>query len=169
MALTYEAIATTTLGSSSATISFTSIPSTYTDLRLIVAISSATVNGTELWIRFNGVTGNSYSWTYLSSDGATATTNGSAPDSVINLARAATVSNSIPSFADINIFNYPNTAAFKTVLSAYSGDRNGSGGVERNVGQFSSTSAITSLELSLRYSASFNAGTSATLYGIKAA
>ena len=45
MALTYEPIASTTLGSSASSISFNSISTAYTDLRLIVSGLNATRAG----------------------------------------------------------------------------------------------------------------------------
>jgi hypothetical protein len=44
MATTYEKIATTTLGTAAATFTFSSIPATYTDLRLVVVMQVDTGN-----------------------------------------------------------------------------------------------------------------------------
>ena len=56
MALTYEPIATSSPTGNSVTLS--SIPQTYTDLRLVVNGSSSTSNG--IYVRFNGDTGTYY-------------------------------------------------------------------------------------------------------------
>jgi hypothetical protein len=68
---TYEAIATQTLGSAAASVTFSSIPGTYTDLVLVVAGTLTT--GTEnIVMQFNGDTGSNYSVTSLLGDGSTA-------------------------------------------------------------------------------------------------
>ena len=59
---TYEPIATQTLASAAATITFSSIAATYTDLRLIFA---KPIGGSSLLLRFNSDTATNYSWTYL--------------------------------------------------------------------------------------------------------
>jgi hypothetical protein len=60
MAITYEPIATTTLGSAAASVTFSSISGSYTDLVLVVTGIGATVT-TFPWIRFNGLSTNIYS------------------------------------------------------------------------------------------------------------
>ena len=71
MALTYEPIASTTLGSSAPSISFNSISTAYTDLRLIVSGLNATSAGG--WrIRVNGDSGSNYSYNGISGNGTTA-------------------------------------------------------------------------------------------------
>ena len=70
MAITYEPIATTTLGTSASSVTFSTIPGTYTDLVLVVAGTSAATNGNEM--QFNGDTGNNYSFTLLYGTGSAA-------------------------------------------------------------------------------------------------
>jgi len=55
MPKTYEPIATTTLGSNQTTITFSSIPSTYTDL--VIVSNMGTTTASYPFIRFNGDTG----------------------------------------------------------------------------------------------------------------
>ena len=81
MANTYTLIASNTLGSSAASVTFSSIPSTYTDLVLKVsARNSRTTNTTSLIrIRLNSNSGTVYSFTRLAGDGSSASSaNGSA-------------------------------------------------------------------------------------------
>jgi hypothetical protein len=67
---------------------------------------------------------------------------------------------------EADIFSYAGSTN-KTVLNKVATDKNGSGGVEYNVGLWRSTSAITSISLTLEASAQdFPVGTTATLYGI---
>ena len=158
MTATYEAIETQTLASSAASITFSSIASTYTDLRLVINNQPYGVD-----LTFNGDTSGSYSRTTLEGNG---TTPDSRRDS--NAARIACYRNN-PSASgstfwntNIDIFNYANTSTYKTVLASYTT----SSYVYRIVGLWRSTSAITSITVG-SYS-NFNAGTNATLYGIKA-
>ena len=66
MAATYEPIATTTLGSAASSITFNSIPATYTDLRVVlVGTTTATAN---CWLTFNSDGATNYSDTFLYSN-----------------------------------------------------------------------------------------------------
>jgi hypothetical protein len=161
MATTYEKIATTTLGSAAADITFTSIPATYTDLR-IVWLGTATGGGVDFYLRFNSDTGTNYSGTYLYGDGSSA---GSQRVTSENAARLSFgLSSTIPTTTQIDIFSYTGST-FKTLLSAFSNDFNGSGETRRSVHLWRSTSAVTSITLSPS-SSTFASGTTATLYGI---
>jgi hypothetical protein len=68
---TYFPIATTTLGSSSASVTLSSIPSTYTDLLLVCNLTANTAP-LNMGIRFNSDTSSLYSGTALGGNGSTA-------------------------------------------------------------------------------------------------
>lgn len=163
---TYEPIATTTLTTSSATIDFTSISASYTDLRLILNYT-ATTGGGELDLRFNSNSATNYSAIELYGTGSAAFSTYWATKNAIYLPGSAGSSTTIPTLVTIDVFSYAGSTN-KTVLSTWSGDRNGSGIVSRSVGLWRSTAAITTINLLLG-SGSFAIGTTATLYGIKAA
>lgn len=164
MASTYEPIATTTL-SSNGSISFTSIPGTYTDLRVVLTALGST-NGATPYLRFNTDTGTNYSSTCIYGDGTSAGSNAyTSANSIYNFSfgmRTAT-----PFMYTFDIFSYAGST-YKTALGTYNEDNNGSGYSTRLVGLWRSTSAITTVGLSAS-TGSFAAGTTATLYGIKAA
>ena len=161
MAITYEPIATTTLGSAASSITFSSIPATYTDLRLVfVGTSAANVPGE---MRFNGDTGSNYSRTYLSGNGTSASS--SSDSNQTNISMGASAITSTPLMNTVDIFSYAGST-FKTCLIASSDDRNGSGTVDRQVALWRSTSAITEIRLTVDLTANFTTGTTATLYGI---
>jgi hypothetical protein len=167
MATTYNKIASTTLGSASATITFNSIPATYTDLRIVV-VGTASGNA-NVELTFNGDNsgaGTNYSRTALGADGATATStrDTNLPYIVNYLVFFRT---SQPVFNSFDVFSYAGST-FKTVLCEGAADTNGAGGVGRTVGLWRDTAAITSLRLAFA-SQTFSTGTTATLYGIKAA
>lgn len=164
MATTYDPIATTTLGSAASNITFSSIPNTYTDLRIVIA---GTTSANELLaLQFNSDTSSNYSMTYLFGYGSAAST-GSTSTSYINDNSFFTNDSNI-AMVEINVFSYAGST-YKTVLMAGSGDKNGSGRTTREVGLWRSTSAITSIKLFGYTGYNFNTGTTATLYGIKSA
>lgn len=160
MALTYEPIATTTLSATS-TWSWTSIPSTYTDLIAIVVATSTT--GNSFYWRFNSDSGTNYSLTEIEGNGTALSSNRDTSATGINIYTGIGTAN--PSMFKTHFFSYAGTTN-KTVLSEGSNDKNGSGIVNRLVGLWRNTSAITTI------SGTTFAGTltgTATLYGIKAA
>jgi hypothetical protein len=162
MPTTYDKIATTTL-SSAGTITFSSIPATYTDLR-IVLVSKSVSSGANVQFRFNGDTGTNYSFTYLRGDGTSASSYRETNNTFGYLADQS--SSTQPNMGTLDIFSYAGST-FKTALATYSDDRNGSGYVFALVNLWRSTSAITSVSLSpSNFGGNFQAGTTATLYGI---
>jgi hypothetical protein len=166
MPATYEPIATTTLGSAASTITFSSIPSTYTDLRIVLVTVTSTTNYPRL--RYNSDSGANYSDTYLYGNGSSATSGRNTGNTKIVVPQGGSTSTTVPTFFTYDIFSYAGSTN-KTCLITCQTDQNGSGNVERNVGLWRSTSAITTIELGLDNAGNYNSGTTATLYGIKAA
>jgi hypothetical protein len=163
MPITYENIATTTLSSATKSITFSSIPATYTDLK-IVLVATIQSSSDYVEVTFNGTT-SGYSWTRISSDGSTVTAGriNSNTKWVPNFPLAG--STTIPMAISVDIFSYANST-FKTGLMQTHADLNGSGLVISSVGLWQNTSAITSVKLEPQTN-NFNANTTATLYGIK--
>jgi hypothetical protein len=161
MPATYEPIATTTLGSNAQNISFTSISSAYTDLR-IVFVGTGTTND-DFRLRYNNDTGTNYSRTDLYANGATASSARAANAGDIRIGANDGLDGTI-ALATIDIFSYTGSTN-KTCLITYSHDKNGSGYVYRTVGLWRNTAAITTI--TLNHGANFATGTTATLYGIK--
>lgn len=160
MPATYEKIQSTTLGSAATTITFSSIPSTYTDLRLVVKIisGSATVG-----MRFNSDTGNNYSSTYLLGSGTAASSGRYSNNNAIPL--ADNTSSTGWSFQTADIFSYAGST-YKTILSNNNNDQNGSGNIENTVSLWRNTAAISTILLTTFTASTFSVGTTATLYGI---
>ena len=163
---TYEPIATTTLASAAANITFSSISSAYTDLRVVLVGTVSVVNNPR--IQFNSDTANNYSYTALRGDGISASSfRGTNTQALLTIGN---LDDTIPAMIAIDIFNYTGSTN-KTGLSTYAKDTNrtdGSGIVGRNVFLWRNTAAITSITLS-GGGVDFKIGTTATLYGIKAA
>lgn len=162
MPATYEPIATTTLGSAAANITFSSIPATYTDLRVVLVATTTVADAIHL--RYNADTGANYSRTVLQGDGSTAASSRQTGENFIYLTRT-NLDTTLPQLFEIDIFSYAGSTN-KTCLVASSQDKNGSGVVVREVGLWRSTAAINEVALA-SFSSTFKIGTTATLYGIK--
>lgn len=160
-AVTYEPIATTTLGSAAASYTFSSIPNTYTDLVLVIIGATTDTGVSNLEIQFNGDTGSNYSSTRLLGDGSSASS-GRLSNSSYSM--IGDVNNN--QFVSINnIMNYANTTTYKTHISRTGSAANYLGAY---VGLWRSTAAINSVTIK-RSGTTITAGTTLSLYGIKAA
>lgn len=166
----YESIATTTVGAGgSATISFTSIPSTYKHLqiRLFAKSTRAAGNaGDAINMTFNSDTAANYSYHQLQGNGATASASGSASTSNIQIERSGDATASILGVIIVDVLDYQNTNKFKTTRSLGGVDFNGSGYATLMSGNWRSTSAITSITLDPN-AGDFAQYSQAALYGIK--
>jgi hypothetical protein len=162
MPATYEKIATTTLGSAATDITFSSISSAYTDIKLVFV--GFTTDAVNLQIQLDGDTGSNYSYTRLSGDGTSAASFRASSQTSVLLTQGGIASSSTPGFLTIDLFSYAGST-YKTFLSETSNDKNGSGVVNRIVGLWRSTSAIDSIKL-YPVSGNISTGSTATLYGI---
>lgn len=167
MPSTYTPLATTTLGSAATSYTFTSIPSTYTDLIIITNLSSST--NTNPSIRVNGDSGTNYSSTYLTGVSAGASTTRETNTTAGAMSWTGGTMNGAPTVGFINFMNYANTAINKSFISRYSGTGTASLGEATVImNLWRNTAAITSIEITA-ISTTFAAGSTFTLYGIKAA
>jgi len=165
MPRTYEPIASTTLGSSTATVTFDNIAGTWTDLIVVGRFGMINNDATELYVRFNSDSGTNYSHTALFGGGTSAASNRASSASLgILVSTSDTAGNSV--FC-CSVASYANTNVNKTVLSAYASPGRDVG---RTVGLWRSTSAITRIDIS-RNSAGkdITSGSTFAVYGIKAA
>ena len=161
----YESIATTTVGSGgSSTITFSSIPSTYTHLQVrIMSLNSTAAN--DYKFNFNSDTGANYSKHSLYGNGTSALTATDAPSSYIS--GGLTGSSTNPGVNITDILEYKNTNIYKTVRSLQGYDTNGSGGyLFFASGSWRNTNAITSITIT-PYSGTINQYSQFALYGIK--
>jgi len=164
---TYTSIATTTLGSASATITFSSIAGTYTDIVLVANILCSTDSNISAYV--NGVnTGTSYSNTHLTGSGSAAASSRGSNQSTWQLSPGPMASaTTSPEPMIINFQNYSNTTTYKNALFRYGINGATYNGVAATVGLYRDTAAITSI--TLKTDALFSIGTQATIYGIQAA
>lgn len=169
----FESIATVTVGSGGAsTITFSSIPGTYTHLQIRGIMRDTFSGGTgigQCTIIVNSDSASNYAFHWLQGDGSTASAFGYANRNDGWFAGA------MPKDADTassygvmvsDILDYANTNKFKTYRDLSGVDLNGSGKVFFQSGLWRSTSAITSLTIYPNIS-NFKQYTTFALYGIK--
>ena len=175
----YESIASAVGNSSAATITFSSIPSTFKHLQLRMTLKNNDTTGSAgpIWIRFNGDTGSNYAWHYLVGDGGSVSAAGQSsttsfvsqsglrPDSYVGSGFENMVGVAI-----LDIHDYASTTKYKTARMFAGLDTNAIGAASIGIdsGLWMSTSAIDSI--SIITASSNNKWTSLaqfSLYGIK--
>ncbi len=166
MPATYDPIATFTLTGPNDQITFSSIPGTYTDLRVVfVGRMNTTASVFNFFV--NGDTTSLYSNTFLTGDGTTASSNRVQNVKYWGPSSSATLSATIPALVTIDVFNYASTSVNKAGLVTGSYDQNGSGITSVAVSLYRSTNAITSVTIGNSGFNNFATGaTTVTLYGI---
>lgn len=171
---TYVALDKVTLGSAQTSVTFSSIPSTYTDLILLCNVQSASGasgNSVRCNLQFNSDTSTNYSTTRILGNGTSATSNRDSNRAQIDEAAASSTFGSGEFSPSIfHIMNYSNTTTYKTVLQ-----RNGNVAnteykeVGSAVSLWRSTSAISTILVKGgggNASVGFAAGSTFSLYGI---
>jgi hypothetical protein len=168
MPATYEPIATTTLGSATASVSFTSISGSYTDLVLIMS-AFGSVSGQDIRVQVNSDTASNYSLTRLVGY-TTAFSNRASNATYWQITNSVGIgsSSSDPTADVIQFMNYSNTTTNKTILVRHNQPQSSLMETAAQVGLWRSTNAITSITFSLS-SGNYSSGSTFTLYGIKAA
>jgi hypothetical protein len=163
MATTYEPISTQTIsGSATSTLTFTSIPATFTDLILASSGSNSTL--TDIKIRFNSDTGSNYSETIFLGSGSNAIAARGSNTTGLN----HNYTNTSIAAAISHIMNYSNSTTYKSTMTRWNSPTSSDPYTAAYVGQWRNTSAITSLTVFVG-AGNFAAGSLFSLYGIKAA
>jgi hypothetical protein len=165
MAVTYESIATTTLGSGVSTYTFSSIPQTYTDLVIVVsAVSTNGTSGSYVNLRFNGDTTTNCYQTSIEAGSGNISERTSSTYFVCNWHGSAFQSTTQWCAYYGHIMSYANTSVKKNLM----GQWNGTSEVNLAGGTWPQTSAVTSITV-FNPTYNFGTGSTFTLYGIKAA
>ena len=165
MAKTYTPIATQTLTTDVATVTFSSISGSYTDLVFILNVKGS-ISGVDddVTARFNSDTGSNYSWTRIYGDGTTAGSQRGTAQTVLRGGNQSGTGSSAFSPMILNIMNYANTTTNKTMIAR---PNNPARVVDAYVNLWRNTSAISTV--SFACGGNFIAGSTFSLYGIKAA
>jgi hypothetical protein len=170
MPSTYTLIASNVLGSSAASVTFSAIPSTYTDLVLRTSIRSDRAAGFDnIDIRFNGDSATNYSRTIISGDGSSAsssrTSSASNWDAAIvdgNTATSNTFSN-----GELYIPNYTSTSSRAGSYFGAQEDNSATAYIRGNAYLYRGSSAISSIAMTPSNGTNWLSGSSFYLYGIK--
>jgi hypothetical protein len=169
MATTMRLIAKNVLGSDTASVTFSDIPGTFTDLLIAVSARStqASANTTDLYAQFNGATTN-YSMRRLYGTGsAVASDTASGSSTSLRVGNMTATSSTADTFGNAHIY-IPNYAGStnKSVSAESCSENNGTEAlVMAFASLWSNTAAITSILLA-PLSGSFKSGSSFFLYGI---
>ena len=169
----YESIATANGTGSSATITFSSIASTYTSLqiRFMAKSTFGSDNANNITVRLNGDTGSNYARHNLYGDGSAAAAEGSASQTSMQLRfLAPSTSVNLLGVGIVDILDYASTSKAKTMRYFGGTDTNNNVSIISPVvlgsGLWTSTSAITSISF-ICSTLNFTTDTTFALYGIK--
>lgn len=158
---TYEPITTQTLGSNTATVDFTAISQSYTDLILVIDSTSTASSGIYIQVGDSSIdTATNYSYTYLSGNGTSASSGRAATQASIY---CSDQSSSSRQTTTLQFNNYSNATTFKTIISRGSSSSQSAGA---SVGLWRSTSLISKIRL---VNGNFATGSTFTIYGVKSA
>jgi hypothetical protein len=174
MPSTYTKIASTYLSSGATSVSFSSIPSTYTDLVLRMS-SSLTVNGTHMYLNFNNDSSSIYSVTrFVSNNTQNSNTTDATELSLLGFTGDARYMNNAYEPARINaevyITNYTSNTSKaiqgKAAIANFFASTTASAAGHMS-GLYRNTSAITSIQITNAFSSNFQIYSRFDLYGIK--
>jgi hypothetical protein len=168
---TNDLIASTTLSSATNSITFSSIPQTYTDIVSVWYVPNTSGNGQDIFCRINGATG---VYGFQSLDGYTTVTAARSTSGGTNAIpgfQYGYTSDSNPFFITSHFSNYSNTTYHKNINSIVHSGYGISNllPVTTNISVYQNVSAITSIQFFPGGSLTMAIGSVISLYGIKAA
>ena len=158
---TFIALDKVTVRTATPSVTFSAIPQGYTDLVVVISAPSASASAYSA-VTVNGDNGSNYSFTRLYGTGSVA---GSNRGSSMTYWQTQYLYSSNTNFNAIcHFMNYSNTTTNKTMIERYN---DSAYEVDAQVNLWRSTAAITSITFS-RVSGNYAAGSTFSLYGIKA-
>ena len=156
---TYVALATTTLGASASSVTFSSIPASYRDLVLVVGgLASSQAN---FYLQFNNDTGTNYSWVNAVGYSSSAASGSSSSD---NETGSAALIGSSQSTILVNLLDYSATDKHKSLLLRSMG---GTNEIRMGAARWANTAAINEIDISLN-TGTLSSGSTFSLFGIEA-
>lgn len=167
MAATYEPIATYTVSDgTTTTITFSSIPQTYTDLKIV---GNTMIYALNYYIN-NDNAGSHYDTEWFASSGATVVASRDLGGNIVYCYYFAPLQGSTnPAVSISEILNYTDTSNYKTILSSGGSNAPGVGGsAGLTCTVWKSTAAINRLDIKTA-TTYYTVGSTVTLFGIKAA
>jgi len=170
MPSTYTLISSNVLTSSAASVTFSAIPSTYTDLvlRMSVRNDRAVTDGT-FKITLNNNTSSIYSWTYVQGNGSAASSGRSAATTSLQDFTLVGSSATANTFSSLEIYLPSYTATQNKPIATFGVNETNATAVTLNAiaSLATTTAAISSIEISNNSTWQFVSGSSFYLYGIK--
>jgi hypothetical protein len=165
MANTYTLIEAKTIGTAVGSVTFSSIPQTYTDIQVLFCVRTAYADTQEDFKMTVNSTNTTYRRLYGLGSGSPGSLSGS--DSLIGFVNANSATADTFGNASAYIPNYASTTTYKSI-SADSVTENNStaAGIEFVAAVYSSNTAVTSLTFSSANAANINVGSTFYLYGI---
>lgn len=162
MASAWTALANYTVsGSSTTSVTFSSIVGTYADLVLVVAGSNSTT--TYLGLRLNSDTGFNYYYNWIAGDGGSASSSQNSTNGIYFLSNGPQIGTTQGVYR-FELFDYAATNKHKNVFLR--GNR-ADLGVDSHVYRWNQTSAITTIQ-AVVLGGNLVAGTTFSLYGVSA-
>ena len=163
----FESIATVSGTGSSATITFSSIPSTYTHLQLRY-VAKSTGAASYLIMKLNSATSN-YDGHYLGGNGTSASAGRTGVTNQMEFYNGVSnTTTGVVAAGVIDILDYANTNKYRTVRGITGIDYNGSGELYLGSNLYMSTTAVSTIDLTVN-AGNFTTTTQFALYGIKGA
>ena len=161
----FESLATYTGNGTAATLTFSSIPSTYKHLQ--VRYLGKLSGSAQMYYRLNSDTGTNYSRHRIAAVGDTIFAEGAANIDFMSMGFMSYSDSNSVGAGILDIHDYSSTTKNKTGRSFIGNDFNGGGRVELCSSLWRSTAAVSSLTIYTESGATFNTGTVFSLYGIK--
>ena len=164
---TFIKIASATVGAGgAASMDFTSIPSTYTDLCVLLSARSTSSTFQGSGLKVNGSTGNVYTYRRLEGTGSSAVSDSGTLD-FLPIGTIPGTSQTSNTFTNqlIYIPNYASSTTYKSISVDSVSENNATASYQQLIaGIYSANTAITSIKLEASNFAQYS---TATLYGIK--
>lgn len=168
MPSTYTLISSNVLSSSAASVTFSAIPATFTDL--VLRNSTRSSGSGAVFLQINGDTSSLYSTTRLRGTGATVSSGRETNDTSLYFGLDVYSTSTANTFTSQEIYIPNYTVAQNRAISNFLVQENNAASTDTNIditaGLYRSTTAITSLTI-FKTSNNFVSGSSFYLYGIK--
>jgi hypothetical protein len=171
MPSTYKLISATTLSTTTTTVTFSAIPSTYTDLVLRIGSrdSFSNGNGVSIKLRFNSDTASNYSWTLLQGSGTfVSSSRASNQSGRTDFEASSDAGQTANTFGSTEIYIPSYTVSQNKAISGFGASENNNSTANRigsSANLWRNTAAISQIDITTYQN--FVSGSSFYLYGIK--
>jgi hypothetical protein len=158
---TYTPLATVTLGTTAATVTFASIPATYRDL-ILVCVAGFSNTAITARVRFNADFGSNYSFQSMRGNGTDASARSASANGSAFLSDTTPAATTTRLQLNVSFMDYSATNKHKTLLSRAD---NSSAGTDAIINTWANTAAITSMAITPS-AGTWSIGSTFNLYGV---